>query len=78
LTIVEILKLSADYLQKHGSDSGRLDAELLLAHALGLRRLDLYLKFDQPLGEPELTTYRAARQGRAGRIHRWPQGIHGP
>jgi release factor glutamine methyltransferase len=59
LTIVEILKLSADYLQKHGSDSGRLDAELLLAHALGLRRLDLYLKFDQPLGEPELTTYRA-------------------
>jgi release factor glutamine methyltransferase len=66
LTIVEILKLSADYLQKHGSDSGRLDAELLLAHALGLRRLDLYLKFDQPLGEPELTTYRAlvARRGK--------------
>jgi release factor glutamine methyltransferase len=66
LTIVEILKLSADYLQKHGSDSGRLDAELLLAHALGLRRLDLYLKFDQPLGEPELTTYRGlvARRGK--------------
>jgi release factor glutamine methyltransferase len=66
LTIVEILKLSADYLQKHGSDSGRLDAELLLAHALGLRRLDLYLKFDQLLGEPELTTYRGlvARRGK--------------
>jgi release factor glutamine methyltransferase len=66
LTIVEVLKLSADYLQKHGSDSGRLDAELLLAHALGLRRLDLYLKFDQPLGEPELTTYRGlvARRGK--------------
>ena len=59
MTIAEVLKLSADYLQKHGSDSSRLDAELLLAHALKLRRLDLYLKFDQPLGEPELTAYRA-------------------
>lgn len=66
MTIVELLKLSADYLQKHGSDSGRLDAELLLAHALGLRRLDLYLKFDQPLTEPELSSYRdlEARRGK--------------
>ena len=66
MTIVEILKLSADYLQKHGSDSGRLDAELLLAYALGLRRLDLYLKFDQLLGDPELSTYRGlvARRGK--------------
>ncbi len=59
MTIVEVLKLSADYLQKHGSESGRLDAELLLAHALGVRRLDLYLKFDQPLHDPELSAYRA-------------------
>jgi release factor glutamine methyltransferase len=58
LTIVEVLKLSADYLQKHGSDSPRLDAEVLLAHALGLRRLDLYLKFDRPLSETELAAYR--------------------
>jgi release factor glutamine methyltransferase len=66
LTIVEILKLSADYLQKHGSDSGRLDAELLLAHSMGLRRLDLYLKFDHPVSEKELTAYRelVARRGK--------------
>jgi len=66
VTIVEVLKLSADYLQKHGSDSSRLDAELLLAHALNLQRLDLYLKFDRPLGEPELAAYRAllARRGK--------------
>ncbi len=66
MTIVEVLKLSADYLQKHGSDSARLDAELLLAHALRLRRLDLYLKFDRPLAEPELSTYRGlvARRGK--------------
>lgn len=66
LTIAEVLKLSADYIQKHGSDSPRLDAELLLAHALGVRRLDLYLKFDHPIGDPELSAYRAlvARRGK--------------
>ena len=66
LTIVELLKLSTDYLQTHGSDSGRLDAEVLLAHALGLRRLDLYLKFDQPIADPELSAYRGlvARRGK--------------
>ena len=66
MTIVEVLKLSADYLAKHGSDSSRLDAEVLLAHAMGLRRLDLYLKFDRPLTDPELTVYRAlvARRGK--------------
>ena len=65
MTIVEVLKLSADYLQKHGSDASRLDAELLLAHTLKLRRLDLYLKFDRPLNEDELSAYRAAIARRA-------------
>ncbi len=66
MTIAEVLKLSADYLEKHGSDSGRLDSELLLAHALQLRRLDLYLKFDRVLAEPELAAYRSliARRGK--------------
>jgi len=65
VTIVEVLKLSTDYLQKHGSDSSRLDAELLLAHALGMRRLDLYLKFDRSLSEVELTAYRGLVAQRA-------------
>ena len=65
MTIVEVLKLSAGYLQKHGSDSARLDAELLLAHALKLRRLDLYLKFDRPLNENELSAYRGLVARRA-------------
>ncbi len=37
----------------------------MLAHALGLRRLDLYLKFDRPLSEGELVTYRAMVARRA-------------
>jgi len=66
LTIVEVLKLSADYLQKHGSESARLDAELLLAHTLALRRLDLYLSFDRALSETELSAYRGlvAKRGK--------------
>lgn len=65
MTIVEVLKLSTDYLQRHGSDAARLDAELLLAYALRLRRLDLYLKFDKVLSEPELAAYRALVARRA-------------
>ena len=67
MTIVEVLKLSADYLARHGSsDSSRLDAELLLAHALGMRRLDLYLKFDRTLTATELSAYRSliAKRGK--------------
>ena len=66
MTIVEVLRLSADYLQKHGSDSARLDAEVLLAHALKVRRLDLYLKFDRPLSDVELGVYRTliAKRGK--------------
>jgi len=65
VTVLEVLKLASDHLQKHGSDSARLDAEVLLAHALGLRRLDLYLKFDRPLSEAELVKYRNLTANRA-------------
>jgi len=58
LTVLEILKLASDHFQKRGSDSARLDAEVLLAHSLGLQRLDLYLKFDRPLSEDEVGRYR--------------------
>ncbi|HEY8801467.1 MAG TPA: HemK/PrmC family methyltransferase, partial [Candidatus Dormibacteraeota bacterium] len=58
MTVLEILKLASDHFQKRGSDSARLDAEVLLAHSLGLRRLDLYLKFDRPLSEDEVGRYR--------------------
>ena len=66
LSLLEVLRRATGYLASHGSGSPRLDAELLLAHALGLRRLDLYLQFDRPLRDPELAPYRdlVARRGR--------------
>lgn len=58
LTVLESLKLSAEYLEKKGIESPRLNAELLLADILKCRRLDLYLKYDQPLTENEVNLYR--------------------
>jgi release factor glutamine methyltransferase len=57
-TLLEVLRRSTRYLADHGSPSARLDAELLTAHALGLRRLDVYLQHDRPLREEELVPMR--------------------
>jgi release factor glutamine methyltransferase len=57
-TLIDVLRLSTTYLGDHGSTTARLDSELLCAHALGLRRIDLYLQFDRPLDEAELTSIR--------------------
>jgi release factor glutamine methyltransferase len=64
-TLIDVLRLSTTYLGDHGSSSARLDAELLCAEALGLGRLDLYLQFDRPLDEHELTAIRALVRRRA-------------
>ena len=65
-TILEIINLSADFLIGKGVEDSRINAELLLAHVLNCKRLDLYLKFDQPLKEEELAVYRELlkRRGR--------------
>ena len=65
MTVLEVLKLASEHLGKHGSDSARLDAEVMLAGALGLRRLDLYLQFDRDLSEAELGVFRAQVARRA-------------
>ncbi len=66
MTLIEVLKRATGYLEQHGSSSPRLDAELLLAHALNLQRIDLYLQFERALAEAELQPYRdlIARRGR--------------
>lgn len=54
----DLLHVTAEYLEKKGIDSPRLTAEILLAHKLNVDRVTLYLNFDQPLTENELTGYR--------------------
>ncbi|HBO42495.1 MAG TPA: peptide chain release factor N(5)-glutamine methyltransferase [Planctomycetaceae bacterium] len=45
-TVGRLLSWTNDYFAKRGADSPRLDAEILLAEALGCRRIDLYARFD--------------------------------
>jgi release factor glutamine methyltransferase len=49
------------------AETGRLDAEHLLAHALGTTRLDLYLQYDRPLTPEELSDFKPLLLRRAGR-----------
>lgn len=65
MTIAEVLRRSADWLEGKGSDTPRLDAEVLIGRALGLERIQLYTEGDRPLTEAELTECRAliARRG---------------
>lgn len=65
MTLLEVLRRAAGHLEKHGSTSARLDAEVLLAHSLAIRRLDLYLQFDRPLADDELGPYRSLIARRA-------------
>jgi release factor glutamine methyltransferase len=65
--LAEVLRLSTGYLQDHGSATPRLDAELLIGHALGLERIALYTGFDRPLTEPELAACRALLERRGRR-----------
>lgn len=58
LTVLEVINRSTDYLNRKGIESARTNAELLLAHILKCKRLDLYLMYDKPLSEFELNTYR--------------------
>jgi release factor glutamine methyltransferase len=59
LTVGQALTLCTSFLAKKGSPSARLDAQILTAHVLGLRRLDLYLAPDRPLSPVERDTLRA-------------------
>jgi release factor glutamine methyltransferase len=60
-----VLRLTTTFLAEHGSESARLDGELLIAHALGVERIDLYLQFDRSLGEPLLASIRDLVRRRA-------------
>ena len=65
LSLGDVLRRASEHLDKT-SETGRLDAELLLAHTLGRHRIELYTDFDRPLSSHELDAYRdlVARRAR--------------
>jgi release factor glutamine methyltransferase len=67
VTLAEILAGATDYLEARGVEHARLDAERLLARALGLTRIELYTQFDRPLTEAERAAARVLVQRRGNR-----------
>jgi release factor glutamine methyltransferase len=57
-TILDVLKKGAIFLGQKGIADPRLNMEHLVAHELGLKRMDLYLRFEQPLEEGQLVSLR--------------------
>jgi release factor glutamine methyltransferase len=66
-TVLEILRKTTDYFTSHGVPAPRLDAELLVAHVLGVGRMQLYLQFERPIDEPALARLRPLVKRRAKR-----------
>src|SRR6059058_5977085 len=57
-SLLEVLQSTTAYFQKHKIENPRLNAEHLLAHALGRTRMELYLEFEHTLDETELAPLR--------------------
>ena len=64
-TLLEVLQSTTAYFTRHQIENPRLNAEHLLAHALGRTRMDLYLEFERQLADEELAPLRELVKRRA-------------
>ena len=64
-TVGRLLNWTTDFLKEKGAESPRLDAEGLLAHVRGCKRIELYTAFEQPASEELRTKFRELIKQRA-------------
>ena len=67
LTIREIKVRTETFFIKRGVPNAKLDTDILIAHSLGIKRLDIYLDLDRPLTEAQLTDLRSLVKRRVSR-----------
>jgi release factor glutamine methyltransferase len=65
-TVLELLRWTTEHFARRGIETARLDAECLLAHALGSDRLRLYLDFEKPVQPDERAVFRELVRRRGG------------
>ncbi len=65
MTLLEVLRSTTEYFTKRQIENPRLNAELLMAHALGRKRMELYLDFERVLSETEVAPIRELLRRRA-------------
>ena len=66
-TLIKLVQWATAYFDRHRIDSPRTTAEILLAHALDAKRIDLYLRYDQPLNSDELNCFKTLIKRRTNR-----------
>jgi release factor glutamine methyltransferase len=66
-TPLKLIQWATEYFDTHHIDSPRTTAEILLAHALSVKRIDLYLRYDQPLNSDELNRFKTLIKRRINR-----------
>ena len=67
-TIGRLIEWTREFFSSRGIDDARLEAELLLAHALGVQRIQLYVRFQDELDEASLKRFRELVRERARRV----------
>lgn len=63
-TVLETIDGGARYLEKRGIEDARRNMQMLVAHQLGITRMDLYLQFDRPIDEKDLGPLRESLKKR--------------
>ncbi len=66
-TIIKLIGWTTSYFKSHDIESPRITAEILLAHVLNFDRIDLYLRYDQPLNDKELGLFKMLIKRRINR-----------